>query len=457
MDHLPYIPSSIIWEMLSARDLVSLARTNRLLRCNVEPFLYRRHAITHQRSAVMWAIEIANLGMPETCTKALAVLDKVEQFCHLAPGALDLPCCPRQTYINIQPPHPFIVVSSRHSLYSLTALHWAAWKGLDAIAEWLLRGGANASCGSSIVNPLYLAVLNDKASSALLLLSHGASPVVRPGSQDSLTVLHLACTMGYASLAEQLLASGSVPADPTDVLQCYSTHLSRGYVKNDAPAVVELLARDANVPDAVIGEFLRASRWQSALVLLQAKKRRNRISRTTATDLLDSACSSLRHHTRKAQDASLVIRRLLDMGADPDVGHQLLSSSTSDFPALLTLLPPLLEAGMDLAAEDALGIASAYDRNQTEEGASAQLEVVRLFLRHGAPIGPATRGDALDSLTVRDDQGRGKWAHKLCGALVEHCRQIPRRRRRKDITAFLGRLSDTNKRLGIRVFDIDFV
>ena len=454
MDHLPYIPSSIIWEILSARDLVALARTNRLLRCNVEQFLYRRHAITHRPSAVMWAIETANLDMPETCTKALAILDKVEQFCQLAPGALDLPCSSRHTYINIQPPHPFIAVSVQ---YSLTALHLAAWKGLDAIVEWLLRGGANANCESSVVSPLYLAVLNDKASSALLLLSHGASPVVRPSSQDSLTVLQLACTMGYASLAEQLLASGSVPADPTDVLQWYSTHLSRGYVKNDAPTVVEILARDANVPDALMGEFLRASRWQSALVLLQAKKRRNRISRTTATELLDNACYSLRYRTQKAQNANLVIRRLLDMGADPDVGHQLLSSSTSDFPTLLTLLPPLLEAGMDLAAEDALGIASAYDRNQTEEGASAQLEVVRLLLRHGAPIGPATRGDALDSLTTRSDQGRGKWAHELCGALVEHCRQIPRRRRRKDITAFLGRLSDTNKRLGNRVFDIDFV
>jgi len=63
----------------------------------------------------------------------------------------------------------------------------AAWKGLDAIAEWLLRGGANVNCESSAVNPLYLAIFNDKASSALLLLSHGASPVVRSASQDSLS------------------------------------------------------------------------------------------------------------------------------------------------------------------------------------------------------------------------------------------------------------------------------
>jgi len=95
MDHLRYVPSSILWEMLSARDLVALARTNRLLRCNVEPFLYRRHAITHRRSAVMWAVETANLDKPETCTRPLAILDKVKQFCHLTPGALDLPYSPR--------------------------------------------------------------------------------------------------------------------------------------------------------------------------------------------------------------------------------------------------------------------------------------------------------------------------------------------------------------------------
>jgi len=454
MDHLPYVPSSIIWENLSARDLVALARTNRLLRCNVEPYLYRRHAITHRPSAVMWAVETANLDIPGACTKALALLDKVKQFCQLAPGALDLSRSPRQTYINIRPPHPFPVVSNWHAV---TALHLAAWKGLDAIAEWLLRGGANVNCVSSVVSPLYLAVLNDKASSALLLLSHGASPAVRPGSQGSLTVLQLACAMGYANLAEQLVASGSVPADPTDVLQCYSTHIFCNYVINDAPAVVELLARDADIPDAMIVGFLCAARWQSALVLLQAKKRRNRISHTTATDWLDHTCYSLRYQTRKAQGANLVIRRLLDMGADPDMGHQLLDSSTPDFPALLTLLPPLLEAGMDLAAEDSLGLASAYDRNQDKEGAKAQLQVVRLLLRHGAPIGPATRGDALDSLPMRADQGRVKWAHELCGALVEHCRQTPRRRRPKDITAFLGRLSDTNKRLGDRAFDISFV
>ncbi|KAK0712596.1 hypothetical protein B0T26DRAFT_714723 [Lasiosphaeria miniovina] len=450
MDKLPYVPSSILWEMLSACDLEALARTNRLLRCNVEPFLYRRHAIVDWGSAIMWAVDMADLDEPETCTTALAILDKVKQFCDLTPSALDLLCSPEQNYINIQPPHPFVLVDD---LCTLTALHFAAWKGLDAIVEWLLRAGASVNCESSAINPLYLAVLNDKASTALSLLSHGASPVVRRGSQNSLNVFYLACVMGYASLAEQLLATGSVPADLPDVLQCYSTDVSS---RPDAPAVVELLTRDAGFPNSLIEDFLCASKWQSALALLKAKKRRNRISRTTATALLDCACSSLRYNPQKAQGANLVIRRLLHVGADPDVGHEFFDSSTSDFPALLTLLPPFLEAGMDLTAKDALGIASAYDRNQDEEGASAQLEVVRLLLRHGAPISPATRGDALDSLTKWGNQERKKWAHELCGALVEHCRQVPKRQRREDITAFLGRLSDTNKQLGHRAFDIDF-
>ena len=451
MEHLPYVPSSILWEMLSARDLAALARTSRLLHGNVEPFLYRRHALTQYCSAAMSAVEAANSDIPETCTRALAILDKVKQFCHMAPNALNLRYEPRRAYIHLQTPRRF---EDFGDPYSLTALHLAAWKGLDAIVERLLQGGSDVNCESSKATPLFMAVSNNKASTAVFLLSHGANPVVLPDPHNSLTVLHLACALGYADLAEQLLATGTVPADPIDVLKYYSTHLSYGYLRKDAPAVVELLARNSEFSAALTSEFIAASRWRSALALLQAKKRRNRISRSTATDLLDSACSTLRHRTLK--EAEPVIRQLLKMGANPDVGQQILDSSTPDFPALLPLLSCLLNAGMDVAAKDFLGDASAYDRNQDEEGASAQLGLVRLLLQHGAPIGPATRGDALDSLGMRG-VGRGEWAHKLCSLLVEHCRQIPRRRRRKDITAFLDRLSNANKRLEGAAFDIDFI
>ena len=260
MENLPSVPSIILWEMLSPRDLAALGRTSRSLWYNVEPFLYRRHAITRQRSAVMWAVETAKADIADTCARALAVLDKVKQFCRLAPGTLDLRYRARET---INPQRQPMYVASLHD--PLTALHLAAWKGLDAVADWLLELGANVDCEFQPTTPLCLAVSNNKASSAVLLLAHGASPAVPSRSRDSLTVLHLACAMGHADLAAQLLATGSVQANPTDVLHYYITYLSYESSRKDDPAIVELLARDANFSDALTAEYLGSRRWLSAL------------------------------------------------------------------------------------------------------------------------------------------------------------------------------------------------
>ncbi|KAK3339924.1 hypothetical protein B0T25DRAFT_560898 [Lasiosphaeria hispida] len=464
MEHLPYVPASILWEMLSRRDLAAMASTSRLLCCNVEPFLYRRHAVTRTYSAVMWAVETAQLDKAETQITALSTLDKVKQFCNLAPGALDLCYRTKQTRVCLdnfirRPTSVFgrgFLWGVLHYYTPLAPLHLAAWKGLDTIVEWLLGGGANVNT-SAVVAPLCLAVSNDRAPSAVLLLAHGASPGVRQDDNDSLTVLHLACEMGYADLAEELLAVGSVRADPADLL-CYYNR----YSQKDVPAIVELLARHgADISDALIGEFLETSKWRSAFALLQLRSCRDQISASLASDLLDQACSSVRSilwNTQDVpQDAKRMIRQLLDMGADPNRGQLLWALSPPNFSAALTLLPHFLEAGMDPAAGDLLGETSAYDRSQDEEGASAQLAVVRLLLRHGAPISPATRGDALDALMNRKTDGRSEWAYKLCGVLLEHCRQMPQSRHRKDVSVFLGRVSHLNKRLGPEGFDVDFI
>ena len=58
-----------------------------------------------------------------------------------------------------------------------TALHFAAWKGKEAVAAQLLQAGASVS---AVTNggwtPLHIAALNGKSSIANLLLQANASP-----------------------------------------------------------------------------------------------------------------------------------------------------------------------------------------------------------------------------------------------------------------------------------------
>jgi len=130
---------------------------------------------------------------------------------------------------------------------------------------------------------------------------------------------------------------------------------------------------------------------------------------------------------------------------------------------MLKLLPLLLEAGMDVRPapktrrrklpakyeiDDLLGDTSSYDKSQDDKGAAAQLAVIRLLLQHGAPIGGATRGDALDSypLVPGEYGGRVGWSYRLCHVLLDHCHSTPEDRRGEDIILFLGRFSGVQSR-----------
>ncbi len=183
------------------------------------------------------------------------------------------------------------------------------------------------------------------------------------------------------------------------------------------------------------------------------------MSPNRASDLTGKILSSGRL-AQYAPVAERMIRYLLEMGANADLGNRLGGRSFPGFTAMLILLPPFLEAGMDFKGrrptgrprrrrgvreerhqkEDLLGYASAYDKDLDEEGSSAQLAVVRLLLQHGVTIGGPTRGNALDSLTSTTADGRAGWAFKLCSALVDHCRQTPRDQRGEDQSVFLARL-----------------
>ncbi|RTE68479.1 hypothetical protein BHE90_017142 [Fusarium euwallaceae] len=168
-----------------------------------------------------------------------------------------------------------------------------------------------------------------------------------------------------------------------------------------------------------------------------------------------------------------IMRHLLNRGADPNLGRLLWRESGSvSYPILLKLLPPFFEAGMDVrpapstrrrtrrqssvkyGVDDLLGHTSPFDKSQNDEGAAAQLSVICVLLQHGAPIGGATRGDALDSYLVGFDEqlhGRARWSYKLCQVLLAHCRSVPEDERGEDINVFLDRFSKVQRRGGSKL------
>ena len=61
--------------------------------------------------------------------------------------------------------------------YNSTALHYAAWKGKEAVTAQLLQAGASVSAVTSYgQTPLHIAAYNGKSSIANLLLQANASP-----------------------------------------------------------------------------------------------------------------------------------------------------------------------------------------------------------------------------------------------------------------------------------------
>ena len=95
--------------------------------------------------------------------------------------------------------------------YNSTALHYAAWKGKDAVAPQLLQAGASVSAVTNgCWTPLHIAAYNGKSSIANLLLQANASPTAVDKYGD--TMAQYAKEQGHGDLAVMLLEAEQVAA-----------------------------------------------------------------------------------------------------------------------------------------------------------------------------------------------------------------------------------------------------
>ena len=95
---------------------------------------------------------------------------------------------------------------------SQTALHLAAWKGKEAVADQLLQAWASVSAVDNSYGwtPLHVAARNGESSIANLLLQANASPTAVDKYGD--TPAHYAKQQGHGDLAARLLEAEQAAA-----------------------------------------------------------------------------------------------------------------------------------------------------------------------------------------------------------------------------------------------------
>ncbi|OAA58993.1 ectomycorrhiza-induced ankyrin-domain nacht-domain containing protein [Niveomyces insectorum RCEF 264] len=535
-----------ISELLSRHSLAQLCRADRRCCVDLQPLLFRLHGHPDDwngPSAVFWAVEMADAKDAASQTLALAVLGKVDRFCRLGPGDLDRSFNRRLggrddvwrarraftiTLLYADRAKDWLQAVGKHP--SFNPLHLAAHKGLDVVVAWLLQHGANVNAliEGTPHNALIPAVVANHASTALLLLAHGAHQAVDMtyggfsfGTAADAAAAHtndtsggykplvttLAAAMGHEALAEKLMDSGFVPAtSPSEMLYVYAQYnhsrpeFAASLVRRGAeasPRMLQYMAKVAGrlwaaLPLSLLEAMpldgpVFAQTWTPAL----ADKTVLDITTTFQRDLYFSDFHD-NHYDHDYFDVDVekalrALRRLLMIrGVDVDAGGRSLWRQSSfqpfDYALVKHLLPPFLEAGMDVRCrceaprpptehaqqeqpphyglgnkrevpDDLLAATSRYEPTQCVKGAAMQLGVVRLLLQHGAPITAATRDNALRDHPVGPSVyttiGRSGWCTQLCAALLEHCCHVPTEKPREDVRTFLALYREKTKRVSL--------
>lgn len=244
-----------------------------------------------------------------------------------------------------------------------TVLHIAAAKGNSPVMAALIAAHADVNApDQGDRTPLDEAVLHDRLSAALLLLSHGAD-IHRVHAFDGRGALHEACIKGFANLVRPLISAGAdaVQADrfgltPLDLALDYKN-------ENAVAALMHLDVQSEAIQRAGERAMEHATlrgQTEIAKLLLQSGLPINRRTAEGSTYLSDAALKGKKD----------LVQLLLDRGADVNAGNQ---------------------AGGTPLHDAALG---------------GNPEVIKLLLDHGARIDAQDKDSAATPLMMAASLGR---------------------------------------------------
>lgn len=143
----------------------------------------------------------------------------------------------------------------------MTALHWAAERGDEALGEVLLYGGARVDAGTRIghYTPLHLAARNASEAVVAMLLEAGSDPGART-SNSGVTALHLAAASGDPEAVRVLLDGG---ADVNGLEGAWGqTPLIFAAAYNRVAAIETLL--DAGADPSITARSVDVAEWEKA-------------------------------------------------------------------------------------------------------------------------------------------------------------------------------------------------
>ncbi|MDP1835123.1 MAG: ankyrin repeat domain-containing protein [Chlamydiales bacterium] len=226
-----------------------------------------------------------------------------------------------------------------------TPLHLACLYNRPELVEQLVKYGARSdvlNLGKS--SPLHTAARSGEVPLLKLLLEAGALEIK---DKEGNTPLQIACRQGNSEAVRELLHAGAL-ADARNAEEETPLHIA--VAKGDLPTTAQLVESKADT-EAITKSFgdtpLIIAARKGQLEMIEYLKTKVKVDATNATGETALSIASGNHNVR-------IVKELLSVNANPDLGDPLKAACTSDDSAIFSAL---LEAGADLEAlniEDSL-------------------------------------------------------------------------------------------------------